>query len=101
VKPETRDCTRNQSKEKSPSPFSTTTVGLPFPVQFTCSRWPPRSTSFPSGFVSEAFAAKSEQAPRMIAQERFISLDTLGIARDQIISGNSFHTFSQLRRNFT
>jgi len=31
VRLETWACTRDQSKEKSPNPFSTTPVGLPFP----------------------------------------------------------------------
>jgi hypothetical protein len=48
VKRQTRDCTRNQSKEKSPNPFSTITVGVPSPAQriywgpLRCDRYAPR-----------------------------------------------------------
>src|SRR5277367_3118528 len=57
---ETRSCTRLPSKEKSPRPFSTNTVGPPWPVQRTWRRWPPRSTSLPGAEGLEFSAADSE-----------------------------------------
>src|SRR5882757_5810380 len=97
VKPETRACTRVQSREKSPKPFSTTTVGRPFPVQFTCSRWPPRSTSFPGGLGSEVVAAKTEHALRMIKQMCLSGLKARGVGFGQTTSRKFI--FSPLRSN--
>src|SRR2546421_12512052 len=49
VKRSTFACTKNQSIENPLDPFSTMTVGEPFPVQCKCSLRPPRSMSRPKG----------------------------------------------------
>src|SRR5579872_1965483 len=46
---DTPGCTNAQSIEKASSPFSTTTVGEPFPVQWRCIRRPPISMRLPKG----------------------------------------------------
>src|SRR5207244_13278644 len=86
-------------KEKSPRPFSTTTVGLPFPVQFTWSLCPPRSTNFPDGcgrVAGSAADALITTRHAIIAAQKHLNVMAVIVSDRRLLTWASRHCLRRL-----